>query len=77
MRRPIEEPYAGKPPVRFCEDAANKMAELAGESPVLTIIRNGQVVISGIQSGNNLYESPEVNGQSAKQECLSWNDTVA
>ena len=48
--------------------AANKMIELVGESPTLTIVRSGQVVISGIEGGNNLYESPEVNGQSARQE---------
>ena len=48
--------------------AANKMIALVGESPTLTIVRSGQVVISGIEGGNNLYESPEVNGQSARQE---------
>lgn len=51
------------------------MAELVGESPTLAIVRSGQVVISGIWEGNNPYESPEVNGQSAKQRCLSRNDT--
>ena len=48
--------------------AANKMIALVGESPTLTIVRSGQVVISGVEGGNNLYESPEVNGQSARQE---------
>ena len=41
------------------------MLNLTGESPVLTIVRSGQVVISGIRDGNKSYESPEVNGQSA------------
>ena len=44
------------------------MIALVGESPTLTIVRSGQVVISGVEGGNNLYESPEVNGQSARQE---------
>ena len=47
------------------------MFELVGESPTLTIVRSGQVVISGIEGGNNLYESPEVNGQSAERKLKS------
>lgn len=59
----------------MCGIAANKMVELMGESPTLTIVRSGQVVISGIWEGNFPYGSPEVNGQSAKQRCLSRSDT--
>jgi len=57
------------------------MFELVGESPTLTIVRSGQVVISGIEGGNNLYESPEVNGQSAEQEAqvgtIPWSNKMA
>ena len=57
------------------EGAANKMVGLVGESPILTIVRSGQVAISGVWGGNDPYGSPEVNGQSAKQKCLSRSDT--
>ena len=60
------------PPRRgFRGGAANNMIELVGESPILTIVRSGQVVISGIGGGNNIYESPEVNGQSAERKLKS------
>ena len=35
------------------------MNKLMGESPILTIARVGQVEVSGIKRGNNLYESPD------------------
>ena len=55
-------------------------AILVGESPTLTIVRSGQVVISGIGGGNNFYESPEVNGQSAEQKAqvgtIPWSNKM-
>ena len=46
--------------------AANKMTNLTGERPVLTIVHISRVAISGVRNGDKSYESPEVNGQSAE-----------